>query len=175
MKIKCDYCGKVFNRQPSHIKEKNYCCKECRHKAKNVVLKCETCGKTFERLLAEGIHKHNFCCKECAKPYLSLKFTAYNGEHNPTAMTEERKTKIRQKHLGKGSGKTYTKTYGRHTHRIVAEHMLGRSLKVGEVVHHIDGNKRNNSPSNLMIFATQAEHAKWHYEHDKILNPKKIR
>ena len=36
-------------------------------------------------------------------------------------------------------------------HRIVAEKMLGRKLKKDEVVHHIDGNKRNNDESNLMI------------------------
>lgn len=35
---------------------------------------------------------------------------------------------------------------------MVAERMLGRKLKPGEVVHHIDGNKRNNAPENLMVF-----------------------
>lgn len=46
-------------------------------------------------------------------------------------------------------------------HRIVAEKMLGRKLKKDEVVHHIDGNKRNNDESNLMI-VTRSEHAKLH-------------
>lgn len=51
--------------------------------------------------------------------------------------------------------------------KFVAEQMLGRPLKKGEVVHHIDNNKRNNQPSNLMVFKSQKEHAKWHAEHDK--------
>ena len=66
---------------------------------------------------------------------------------------------------GKGDGKSYTKSFGVHTHRKVAELKLGRQLKPGEVVHHIDGNKRNNHPDNLMIFESQAEHARWHGEH----------
>jgi len=34
---------------------------------------------------------------------------------------------------------------------IVMEQELGRKLKRGEVVHHIDGNNRNDTPSNLML------------------------
>lgn len=169
MKIICSYCGKEFSKKPSAIKNENYCCKECRHKAKYVVLICENCGKSFERSLAEGIHKHNFCSRECAKPYLSKKFTEYDKTNNPVSMTPSKRAKLRIWHLGRGDGKTYTKTYGRHTHRIVAEQILGRPLKQGEVVHHMDGNKRNNDPKNLMVFASQAEHAKWHRQHDKFL------
>ena len=34
---------------------------------------------------------------------------------------------------------------------MIAEHALGRSLRKGEVIHHIDGNKVNNRNSNLLI------------------------
>ena len=34
---------------------------------------------------------------------------------------------------------------------IVMEQELGRKLKRGEVVHHIDGNNRHDNPSNLML------------------------
>ena len=88
-----------------------------------------------------------------------------NRALNPSRMTVETRLKIRKARLNSGEGKSYEKTFGRHTHRVVAEKMLGRSLKRGEVVHHIDGNKRNNSPENLMIFSSQAEHAKWHNPH----------
>ena len=47
-------------------------------------------------------------------------------------------------------------------HRLVAAEMLGRPLRRGEVVHHIDGNKLNNEPGNLRVFASQAEHAAHH-------------
>jgi hypothetical protein len=36
--------------------------------------------------------------------------------------------------------------------------ILGRELKKGEVVDHIDGNRKNNDPSNLRVFSSNAEH-----------------
>lgn len=60
---------------------------------------------------------------------------------------------------------TYKTTYRNgktdREHRFIAKEILGRELLSNEVVHHIDGNKRNNDPSNLMI-VTRAEHAKIH-------------
>jgi len=97
-----------------------------------------------------------------------------NAELNPMRMTDEVRAKLRDSRLGTGEGKTYTKTYGRHTHRVIAEQILGRPLKPGEVVHHIDRNKRNNDPENLMIFASQAEHAAWHKEHDEEVTPHEV-
>ena len=48
-------------------------------------------------------------------------------------------------------------------HRAVMEQVLGRKLRSDEIVHHIDGNKLNNDPSNLMI-VTREEHARIHSE-----------
>jgi hypothetical protein len=89
-----------------------------------------------------------------------------NEELNPTRMNPQTREKLRTARLGTGEGKTYEKDHGRHTHRIVAEQMLGRALRPGEVVHHIDGNKRNNAPENLRVFASQAEHIRWHIQND---------
>lgn len=43
-------------------------------------------------------------------------------------------------------------------HRLVMEQKIGRRLKPGEVVHHIDGNRSNNDPDNLELFASNGEH-----------------
>lgn len=38
-----------------------------------------------------------------------------------------------------------------YLHRIIAEQSIGRKLRVGEIVHHLDENKTNNSPENLVV------------------------
>ncbi len=43
-------------------------------------------------------------------------------------------------------------------HRLVMEQHIGRYLEPTEVVHHIDGNPRNNDISNLRLYASQSEH-----------------
>lgn len=47
-------------------------------------------------------------------------------------------------------------------HRIKAAKMLGRSLKKGEVVHHKNRNKRDNSFGNLFVFKNQKAHDSAH-------------
>jgi len=66
-----------------------------------------------------------------------------------------------EKYRGTGS-KTYVKENGRHQHRVVMEKKLGRKLRKGEIVHHVDHNKKNNHPDNLQVM-TQGEHARLHY------------
>jgi hypothetical protein len=57
-----------------------------------------------------------------------------------------------------------TRPNGRvYEHRIVAEAMLKRSLRRREVVHHIDNDPTNNEPSNLMVFASNADHIRFHH------------
>lgn len=43
-------------------------------------------------------------------------------------------------------------------HRVVMESIVGRFLTKEEVVHHIDGNKLNNCPSNLKLYQSNGEH-----------------
>lgn len=50
-------------------------------------------------------------------------------------------------------------------HILVIEKLIGRYLKAGEVVHHRDGNKLNNSVDNLDLFKSHADHLR--YEADE--------
>lgn len=47
-------------------------------------------------------------------------------------------------------------------HIMQAEKKLGRKLKPGETVHHIDKNKHNNLLDNLIVFRTLADHTAFH-------------
>lgn len=51
-----------------------------------------------------------------------------------------------------------------YEHILVMEKHLGRPLKKGEVVHHINFNKTNNKISNLMLFPSNSAHQKYHGE-----------
>lgn len=142
------------------------------------IIKCDWCGADISRYTSR-IKRHNFCSRKCMDlfqsksnnpdRYRDLKdftnigkhLSELNKEMNKTRMTPEVRAKLRQSRLGTGEGVTYTKLYGTHEHRVVAKRMLGRDLRADEVVHHIDGDKRNNSEKNLLIL-TRSEHAKLH-------------
>jgi len=47
-------------------------------------------------------------------------------------------------------------------HHLAVEEQIGRMLEKGEVVHHLDFCKENNSINNLMLFKSQKEHASFH-------------
>ena len=49
----------------------------------------------------------------------------------------------------------------RQKHRLIVEKFLGRKLSSNQIVHHIDGNKKNNILSNLKVM-TREEHSSIH-------------
>lgn len=141
--LTCDWCGKPIRRYPCQMKAHNFCSRGC-----------------LAAYATKSKNPEGYAFRDFTKN--SERLSAINRRFNSMRMTEDTRAKLRRAHLGRGEGRTYTKLYGRHEHRVVAEQILGRPLKPGEVVHHIDGNKRNNAPENLMVFASQAEHVKWH-------------
>lgn len=50
-----------------------------------------------------------------------------------------------------------------YEHVLVAERALGRFMPAGAEIHHVDGNPRNNSASNLVICQDKAYHKHLHY------------
>lgn len=87
------------------------------------------------------------------------------GHHTRLFSSDEQARRGRQndgsKQRDRGACEGYRKVGGRHEHRTVAERKIGRPLQPGEIVHHADENKRNNTPSNLEVM-TQSEHARRH-------------
>lgn len=68
--IKCDCCGKEFNKSPSHIAKKNFCCKKCYSnfmKIKKIECKCQFCGEIFYRYPSQIKYKKIYCSQKCKK------------------------------------------------------------------------------------------------------------
>jgi hypothetical protein len=108
---------------------------------------CTICGNTYS-VIPSRVPKTKYCSYTCHQIGEGRKGGAIRGEQVK---------KLSQ-------GKTYTKIRGRHAHRVVMERILGRPLKAGEIVHHIDGNKINNDVLNLRLLDSQGNHVREHIE-----------
>lgn len=110
---------------------------------------CSECGKDFQfRLSPSRIGRGLYCSRLCANRGVGKKSADKIGNA--------------QRYV-RGEGKTYVKFRKGHLHRFVAEQKIGRCLLRGEIVHHKDGDCRNNDPDNLEVM-TQSEHAKLHFK-----------
>lgn len=119
----------------------------------SVELVCVNCGVVFVRPYKKRNQKN--CSKACATQRTWNTKTVYQEAAKATAPA--RGDKLRYS----GEGRSYVKLNGRHMHRVIAEQKIGRPLRRGEIVHHIDGNARNNDPDNLVIL-TQGAHMREH-------------
>lgn len=113
---------------------------------------CEGCAGTFDP-------GNNPRKRHCNRTCWLRSYNIRGAEH------ARRGAEVSREHPhGRGTGaKSYVKEGRRHQHRVIAEReILGRPLRDGEVVHHEDHNKKNNDPRNLIVFPSQAEHARHH-------------
>lgn len=137
-----------------------------------IIVNCHVCTKEFKHY-GKKQFKHYFCCNTCFKEWNSKRLSEYNKTENPVnkSLTPEQRLKISESLKNTERSRnikstTYKKRLGKHIHRIVAEIKIGRELTKREIVHHIDGNKHNNSPDNLQIM-NRAEHARVHFKGKK--------
>lgn len=116
---------------------------------------CENCNNTFETYKSPSRKTPKFCSLKCIGE-------SQKGENNPAYNggkyfdSSGYVVLFMPDHPFCGVKKTVLE------HRFVMECKLGRYLTNEEVVHHIDFNKSNNDPSNLMLFKNQKEHMKFH-------------
>jgi len=124
---------------------------------------CTYCGVDFWR---KGPPKmHNFCSRKHLNAWNSQRMSKYNSTENPMnkqeGWTAEHRNRRRKICLERGGHSAYKKVYGKHTHRVIAEMMLGRELLSNEVAHHKNFNRLDNCPENIEVI-TRSEHARLH-------------
>jgi hypothetical protein len=155
----CEQCGKEFKAKPYRVRkgQAKFCSPSCytnhncgennpNYKAAVKTVKCLQCGSeftTYQSQIKNGGGK--YCSYSC-------KFKYENSG---------------SRHYGWKGGKYQAGGYvavsvgmdcRRYEHQLVAEKVLGRPLKKGEVVHHINGNKTDNRNTNLLICSNGYHH-----------------
>ncbi len=136
---KCDLCERPIYRRPFTLalNAGKFCSRSCRNK----VHKC--LGKRGKNPNLAGANnpawKGGVTLKRAKGNYKGVKYVRCPMEYLP---------------MGRKDGYIME-------HRLVMAQSLGRLLTRTEVVHHIDHNPSNNCITNLMLFATNAEHKKY--------------
>lgn len=143
MKAVCSVCSKEINRPPSHL-------------ARAVAPVCSRSCNGKNR--AATLVKYSGNMK--GRKRQDLKFGAANPGWKGGSYMEP----------GKGYRMVRAQGHPRARkngyvleHILVAEKMLGRPLKPGEEVHHLNRDRADNRPENLQVFCSHSEHWALHY------------
>lgn len=141
MELKCKKCEQLFTKRPKATIKTKYC-DSCKW------IKCEVCGKD-KKLIGQQLDsptQGRFCSHKCEKANCLGRFMK-NGYWCVKAEDHPR---------------VYDRGYY-YEHILVAEKLIGRLLDTEiETVHHRDGDKTNNDPSNLQV-QTRVDHSKHHW------------
>lgn len=136
--LTCGVCGSTFERLACQLTRGRgrFCSNACRFEGgkRQTVLHCTLCDAPFSRHLSEQDSERQFCSRPCYMEWRAL-----------------------------NRGDTYPRQGPEHVHRLVAASVLGRPLRPGEVVHHLDEDKTHNDRSNLAVFPNQSYHARCHF------------
>ena len=182
--LQCKICGASFKVPKCRSKTAEYCGKSCavigRAMAMSlpkVAITCKECGIVFYDHQCHA-HKRVFCSKACMesnKAHKAGKSYRFTGSSNPmwTGGISKHSDGYTYKHA---PDHPFSSNGYVFEHRLVAEERLRVVdpdsvflIKLGDrkylrpeiSVHHIDGDKTNNAPDNLMV-VTNSEHQKIH-------------
>lgn len=167
----CAFCGKKFEGKPNKV----YCGVKCYKKAKAkrhnekhpwetkkpyLDKPCEYCGKTIGKANRKT---QKFCSTKCASDSRKIELSIPERLEDPKRKLDKNIGYVRVYVPEHPEANTRGFVY---EHRLIAEQMLGRRLKKGEIVHHKNRKRWDNREENLVVM-DEKEHAKHHAEERK--------
>ena len=139
----CHICGQSVLRKPGELRRNrhSFCSIDCYRKHQAITGRaertCSSCGKPF-RGFSSLLKKHECCSRACS----SLLRRKHHGRK--AFLDDQGYWCITPKYSEDGGGRV-------RVHSLIAARVLGRPLKDGEVVHHINLETRDNRHRNLLI------------------------
>jgi len=124
---------------------------------KNTPKTCEKCGAEYLGWNNTKRNKHHYCSHSCA-----VSAPRTNRKNVALRMSDGYLCRYLPEHPSSNIKGLYAE------HRLVMEKHIGRLLTKKEVIHHIDGDVSNNSIDNLMLFACNGDHTRYHKEQRRI-------
>lgn len=115
---------------------------------------CLSCKKVFTPIYKK--RKQRYCSQKCV--WAGVRGPSHNAR--VSVLSAAKRGDAQRGVLKTGTSK-YTKRNGRHEHRLVIETHLGRKLLSNEIVHHINGDSKDNRLENLRVMS-QADHIREH-------------
>lgn len=151
--------------------------KECSYSRYKTVhdIQCATCSTIFTKQLDKARRGHNIrhMCDMCISTnQIGTIFSLHRKEKEDKSKIGERRlhknTKYPEIYVGIDSWHTKVQGHWCREHIFVMEEHIGHKIPDGYVVHHIDGDKSNNSIENLVML-TVAEHNNAHAKSELII------
>lgn len=135
-------------------------------------------NKNISAETRDGRDKGKFLCRACSirtSPYYEVRKTFVPKNKGTKKRDEDIKRKSyvssdgyimvfdpNRRREAENLGKTSQWNGYVKQHILVAERILGRRLIEGEIVHHLDGDKQNNSEENLIVLSNESRHRDIH-------------